>query len=127
MHRSNHRILLHARRSLLLWGCGWRRRRFISCSRPVVEWQDPDSGMWLREDAAVRVAWVQARRSGDRRERQYRTTHRATSAFFRVIGVSITAVLKILPKSETPRSFSELGSALPLLAAIGITPCSCAG
>lgn len=68
MRKSIHMNLIRLRRAILLWGCGWKRRRFITCSRPVIEWQDPMSGMWLHEDAALRVALVQARRSNDRRE-----------------------------------------------------------
>ncbi len=61
MRTSIHRLLVDLSRSFTLWGCGWKRRKFIAFSRPVIEWQDPISGMWLREDAALRVARVQAR------------------------------------------------------------------
>lgn len=61
MRISIHKLLLRMARSFMLWGSGWKRRRFISCSRPVIEWQDPISGMWLHEDAALRVVRVQLR------------------------------------------------------------------
>jgi hypothetical protein len=45
---------------LILWGSGWKRRRCGRGSDPILEWCDPLSGLWHRQDAALRLARVQA-------------------------------------------------------------------
>ena len=47
--------------TLILWGSGWKRRRCGRGSHPILEWCDPLSGLWHRQDVALRLARVQAR------------------------------------------------------------------
>ncbi len=47
--------------SFILWGSGWKRRRCGRGPQPIVEWCDPLSGLWHRQDAALRLVHIQAR------------------------------------------------------------------
>jgi len=63
MSTQLHLVLRHAARALMLWGSGWKYRRIKGYTRQYTEWQDPVSGLWHREDAALRIVYVEARRS----------------------------------------------------------------
>ena len=58
-----HLVLRHAARAFMLWGSGWKHRRIKGHTRQYTEWRDPVSGLWHREDAALRIVYVEARRS----------------------------------------------------------------
>ncbi|MGH8583854.1 MAG: hypothetical protein ACREWG_13960 [Gammaproteobacteria bacterium] len=48
-------------RAFILWGSGWHRRRHMRGSSAAIEWQDPHSGLWYGDDAAIRLVRVQHR------------------------------------------------------------------
>ncbi|CAN5651238.1 hypothetical protein BH18PSE1_BH18PSE1_04140 [soil metagenome] len=58
-----HLVLKHAARAFMLWGSGWKHRRLKGHTRQCTEWRDPVSGLWHREDAALRILYVEARHS----------------------------------------------------------------
>lgn len=45
-------------RSFMLWGYGWQRRSINMLSRHTYQWQDPVTGLWYREKAAVQLLKV---------------------------------------------------------------------
>lgn len=49
----------HGFSDVLLWGYGWKRRKTIRLSQPTTQWQDPFTGLWYGEKAAVRLLKVQ--------------------------------------------------------------------
>lgn len=48
-------------RAFILWGSGWHWRRHKHGSTAVIEWQDPHSGLWYGNDAAMQLVRVQHR------------------------------------------------------------------
>ena len=61
MTRTSRQFVRQVLNTLILWGSGWKRRRCGRGSHPILEWCDPLSGLWHRQDAALRLARVQAR------------------------------------------------------------------
>jgi hypothetical protein len=53
---SAHRIL----RAIALWAYGWRRRKLKGGAAYRIEWQDPASGQWHGEKAALTLLKCQA-------------------------------------------------------------------
>ncbi|MDQ3563400.1 MAG: hypothetical protein M3436_04395 [Pseudomonadota bacterium] len=56
-------VLRHAARAFMLWGSGWKHRRIKGHTQQYTEWRDPISGLWHREDAALRIVYVETRQS----------------------------------------------------------------
>ena len=61
MSRSSRQFVRHVLNTLILRGWGWKHRRCGRGSHPILELCDPLSGLWQGQDAAVRLARVQAR------------------------------------------------------------------
>jgi hypothetical protein len=57
-----------AKTFLMLWGCGWKHRKLPSATSYRIEWQDPASGAWHGDRAALRLLKVQALAPYDRPE-----------------------------------------------------------
>jgi hypothetical protein len=44
--------------AVLLWSHGWERRTRHLYEKSMVEWRDPESGLWYMEKMAVRILLV---------------------------------------------------------------------
>ena len=54
-------------RAFMLRTSGWKQRKCLYYRKPVIQWQDPDSGLWYFEDVAMQMLTVNARDQIDRR------------------------------------------------------------
>ncbi len=49
----------HFFKATMLWGHGWKRRRWMSQRVPVIQWQDPLTGLWYGKKTALKLLRVQ--------------------------------------------------------------------
>lgn len=53
-------FLEHSYKALIFWGSGWKRRKQMLRRRWVLQWRDPQTGLWYSEKTALRLLKVQA-------------------------------------------------------------------
>jgi hypothetical protein len=49
--------------TFLLWSNGWERRTRHLYEKTMVEWRDPESGLWYMEKMALRILLVRSEQS----------------------------------------------------------------
>ena len=57
-------------KAIALWGYGWKRRKLKGSASYRIEWQDPASGQWYGEKAALKLLKVQALAEFERSSRR---------------------------------------------------------
>ena len=45
---------------IVLWGYGWKRRKWMSNSVFITQWRDPHTGIWYKQKAAIKLLKIQA-------------------------------------------------------------------
>ncbi len=45
----------HWYKAFILWGYDWKCRQWAYQNQPVIEWQDPLTGLWYREKTAIKL------------------------------------------------------------------------
>lgn len=58
MQTSTDSLLTRALKALALRGYGWKRRKQRESVSYRIEWQDPATGQWYREETALRLLKV---------------------------------------------------------------------
>ena len=60
MNASIERFINRLSTAIILKSYGWVRRKWRQNNEPVTQWQDPHTGIWYSNKAALKIAKVQA-------------------------------------------------------------------
>ena len=60
MSNSADRSLDHFSKVFILWGSGWKRRKWKTNGKAFSQWRDPHSGLWYGKKAAMKILEAQA-------------------------------------------------------------------
>ena len=60
MNASIERFINRLFTAIILKSYGWVRRKWMQNNEPVMQWQDPHTGIWYSNKAALKIVKVQA-------------------------------------------------------------------
>ena len=60
MFKSIDLSLDHFSKAIVLWGYGWKRRKWKTNGKTFSQWRDPHSGLWYGEKVAIKILETQA-------------------------------------------------------------------
>ena len=60
MSNSTDFSLDHFSKTFILWGYGWKRRKWKHNGKAFTQWRDPQSGHWYGKKTSIKILKVQA-------------------------------------------------------------------